>query len=386
MSKSITKNGEIITVENCEKAIDDVVRSLNEINVALKNRNLPKEKKEELQSAMKAGVENLVDLTAASLVGGFITVDKYKILRAEVSPKSFKGFSGHVNGMIKTYMEVQTKAPIHTNSHLSLVELAKLVETPYRTTVEEAKEVLAEATVKEDAPTGLLANTLAPATPTDIVTGRPIITNEDGLTTPAAPVEAEDVVEDDLLDVGSVDISIPGLNPKPVEVLTPIEVKEDASTPESLKAEGYDDNQMKIVDAAPEVDGETVVEVVSPTGDKAIIDKEEGAIYLDGTWKGKAVVWKKKLIGTTYTWYETVKNLLSATFILVWDLVLSVANNIIATVGNIGLCGVNLVTYTAKSFMGAGSKFYKNIKSAYARGNDKARERGLIYGEIKNPN
>lgn len=358
MSNSITKNGSTITIENCEKAIDDIVRSLNDLNIALKDRNLKAEKKVELKGALESGVHNLVDLVAASLSAGYIKEDKYKVLRATVTPKAFKGFSGHVNAIIKKYMEEQKKVPLHKDASISLIELARLVETPYRKTVEEAEAVVAEEPVEK--PKGLLANTMSQ-----------IDKNIQ------KDIESKQQDQDIDLDIGEVSVSIPGIEE------TPDKSKE---TPEALAKEGYDDNQLKVVESAPEVDNDTVVLVESPDGEEAIIDKKEGSVYLKGTWKGRAVIWKKKLVGTSFTWYETVKNLLAATFTLVWDIVMTIASNIVFSIASIGKVGLGLVTSTASGLYGNAAKFFVGIKTSHARAKKTARARGLIYGEIKNPN
>ena len=132
--KKNTVEDDKIVIQDPAKAIDTAVKSINNINVELSKRNCVGPKKDELQKAFKDTVTQMVDLTSASIVQGLLEPkDLYdNILQAKVDKKTFKKCSGHVNKIIKEYIQEEQKIEIHEGATISTVELAKLIKTPYK--------------------------------------------------------------------------------------------------------------------------------------------------------------------------------------------------------------------------------------------------------------
>lgn len=306
MSNSITKTEEHIQINNPEKLIKETIQSINAINIKLKDKNLVGAKRVAVEETFQVSVEQLVDITAAALNNGIITTDEHGIIQAKVSSKTFKNCAGHVNSIIKKYLTIKQKVPLHTGAQISDIELAKLIQTPYSDTKEGADE--AAKLMKE----------------------------------PKQSVE---------------------------------EQKEEAT------AQGYDDNQMKLVDMMPGVNGDSVVTISSIHGEEAVVDKKEKAIYVKGNVGGKMVIWKKKIVSTAYTWYETAKNVAIAMFKLVWSYVSSVGSSIFGGVIGIGAVAVGMVTNTGNGIVEGSKSFWSSIKSARKEAKAKARANGYFYGE-----
>ena len=300
MSNSITATETHIEINDCQKVIEETIRKINEINTALKNKNLVGDKRTEVNDSLILSVEQLVDITAAGLVNNVIETDKYNILQADVNSKKFKNCAGHINAIIKRYLADKQKIPLHAGAEISDTELAKMIETPYRATKEEA-------------------------------------------------------------DAVSV---------KPIE-----EQKQE------LLKEGYDSNQMKQVDSMPGVNENSVVTIRSTSGEEAVIDKDEKAIYIKGNVDGKMVIWKKKIVSTAFTWYETAKNVAVAMFKLVWSIVASIGGSVLGGVIGVGAVAVGIVTNTATGIMNGGKSFWSNIKSASKEAHENAKAKGLYYSK-----
>ena len=146
--------------------------------------------------------------------------------------------------------------------------------------------------------------------------------------------------------------------------------------------QGFDENQMKMVDSMPNVNEDSIIAIRAITGEEAVVDKEEKAIYIKGNVDGKMVIWKKKIVSTAFTWYETAKNVAVAMFKLVWSIVASVGSSLLGGVIGIGAVAVGIVTNTGVGIMEGGKSFWKNLKSARKDAQAKARANGLFCGEI----
>lgn len=295
MSNAATTNENFIVINDCEKLIKETIQTVNKINIAFKDKNLVGKKREEANKTFEAAIEQLVDVTSAGLLNNLIETDQYGILQAKVDSKVFKNCAGHVNSIIKKYLTEKQNIPIHEGAQISDTELAKLIQTPYRTTEEEATEVL-----------------------------------------------------------------------KSIE-----EQKAEAQT------KGYDENLMKQVKSMPEVNEDSVIVVTSVSGEEAIIDKDEKAIYMKGNVDGKMVIWKKKLVSTAATWYETAKNIAVSFFKLVWSYVSSVSSSLIGGAIGIGKVGVGIVTNTGKGMIEGSKSFWKNLKSSRKDAIETTKEKGL---------
>lgn len=135
MPTSIT-NQKVDTVKiDAVKGIEICKNNIINIAKEKSKRNCVGPQKEELEENFKLAVHQLVDLTAAALVNEIIVNDMYNVLNANVSKKDFPGCSGHVNATIKRYLSEEKKLNLPDNANLTLVDIAKLIETPF--TVEE---------------------------------------------------------------------------------------------------------------------------------------------------------------------------------------------------------------------------------------------------------
>lgn len=296
MSNAATTNENFIIINDCEKLIKETIQTVNKINIAFKDKNLVGKKREEANKTFEAAVEQLVDITSAGLLNNLIESDPYDILQAKVDPKVFKNCAGHVNSIIKRYLTEKQNIPLHEGAQISDVELAKLIQTPYRTTEAEATEVL-----------------------------------------------------------------------KSIE----------EQKAEAIAKEGYDENLMKQVKSMPEVNEDSVIVVTSVSGEEAIIDKDEKAIYMKGNVDGKMVIWKKKLVSMASTWYETAKNIAISFFKLVWSYVSSVGSSLIGGAIGIGKVSVDIVANTGKGMFEGSKSFWKNLKSSRKDAIETTKEKGL---------
>lgn len=296
MSNAATTNENFIIINDCEKLIKETIQTVNKINITLRNKNLVGKKREEANKTFEAAIEQLVDITSAGLLNNLIESDPYDILQAKVDPKVFKNCAGHVNSIIKKYLTEKQSIPLHEGAQISDVELAKLIQTPYRTTKAEATEVL-----------------------------------------------------------------------KSIE----------EQKAEAINKEGYDENLMKQVKSMPEVNEDSVIVVTSISGEEAIIDKDEKAMYIKGNVDGKMVIWKKKIVSTAFTWYETAKNIAVSMFKLVWSYVASVGSSLIGGAVGIGKVGVDIVANTGKGMIEGSKSFWKNLKSSRKDAIETTKEKGL---------
>lgn len=147
-------------------------------------------------------------------------------------------------------------------------------------------------------------------------------------------------------------------------------------------AQGFDENQMKMVDMMPGVNGDSVVAISSIHGEEAVVDKKEKAIYVKGNVDGKMVIWKKKIVSTAFTWFETAKNVAVAMFKLVWSVVASVGSSVLGGVIGIGAVAVGIVTNTGSGIIQGGKSFWGSLKAARKDAQAKARANGYFVGEI----
>ena len=310
MSSSVTMNkaAGLATVNDAPKLIEESIVAINAINKSILVRNQKPEDVAKLKETFTASVEQLTALVSSSLVEGLITSDKYNILQAKTSNKTFKNCSGHVNSIIKKYLAEKSLVPAHQGSEISTTELAKLVAevSPFAADAEQA-EVKANRT----------------------------------------PEEVKSVMDN------------------------------------LIASEGYDTNLMKQVKVMPEANDTNLVEIKSTSGESVIVDKEDTSIYLEGKdAQGRKVIWKKKIVSTSYVWFETAKNIAVAFFKLVWNLVSTVAGSLLVGVLDIGKAGVGIVTNTGTGFAQSGKSFWSDIKSAGRRAKEKAIDKNVFYGTI----
>lgn len=141
----------------------------------------------------------------------------------------------------------------------------------------------------------------------------------------------------------------------------------------------YDANNIAQVEAAPEVNGDTVVEINCTDGSKITVDKNDSAMYVEvENESGEKITFKRKVMGTAYTWFETGKNIAVAFLGLVWDLVkcagLFVGSLVTGTIGTLTGSVVGLTTNIGKS----GSTFMGRMKAAHTKAKEKALLKGII--------
>ena len=146
---------------------------------------------------------------------------------------------------------------------------------------------------------------------------------------------------------------------------------------DAINNEGYDDNLMKQVKSMPEINEDSVIVVTSVSGEEAIIDKDEKAMYIKGNVDGKMVIWKKKIVSTAFTWYETAKNIAVSMFKLVWSYVASVGSSLIGGAVGIGKVGVDIVANTGKGMFEGSKSFWKNLKSSRKDAIKTAKDKGI---------
>lgn len=141
----------------------------------------------------------------------------------------------------------------------------------------------------------------------------------------------------------------------------------------------YDENNIAQVDSAPEANGDSVVEIACTDGSKVTIDKNDSSMYVEAQAKdGKWVIFKRKVVCKTFTWYETARIIAVSFLGFVWDLVKSV-----------GIFAGSLVTGTLGTITGstmslgsnigyAGKSFFGKLKSAHAKAKGAALDKGIF--------
>lgn len=141
----------------------------------------------------------------------------------------------------------------------------------------------------------------------------------------------------------------------------------------------YDENNIAQVDSAPEANGDSVVEIACTDGSKVTIDKNDSSMYVEAQAKdGKWVIFKRKVVCKTFTWYETARIIAVSFLGFVWDLVKSV-----------GIFAGSLVTGTLGTITGstmalgsnigyAGKSLFGKLKSAHAKAKRAALDKGIF--------
>lgn len=124
----------VVTVTDIEKGVRELVENWNNIQIKLKDRNLRKEERENLVTAGKEVIRNILDIVVAGIHIGEVTKDDLGVLRANVDSKQFNN-AGHVNRILKDYID--EKNIKDGDKKLSDIDLAKLMETPYSYTDKE---------------------------------------------------------------------------------------------------------------------------------------------------------------------------------------------------------------------------------------------------------
>ena len=127
-----TMNKELnrIEIQNVAAELCSQVGIINQLSNKLGNRNLVGPKKAEVVKIRREALKNIVYLVAAGIVNEVLDADIYGVLRAQVSGKHFKDPVG-INDMLKGLLEEACKVPSEGARDLSLVELARMIETPY---------------------------------------------------------------------------------------------------------------------------------------------------------------------------------------------------------------------------------------------------------------
>lgn len=126
-----TMNKELNRVEiNVAKELKTQVSVINQLTTQLGNRNLVGLKKAEVVKIRREALKNVIYITAAGIVNELVDADVYGVLRAQVSNKHFKD-SVVINEILKGLLEEACKVSSEGAKDLSLVELARLIETPY---------------------------------------------------------------------------------------------------------------------------------------------------------------------------------------------------------------------------------------------------------------
>lgn len=127
--------------------------------------------------------------------------------------------------------------------------------------------------------------------------------------------------------------------------------------------EGYDENNMKQVDKKdiPEVNDTTVTKITDVEGNVAIVDKEENAVYMEGTdpETGEQVTWKKRILSRGRQWFEIAKVIATSLFNFCWDTVKSVAQFTMDLFGGT----VSTVSCASSKLFGAVGKLGTNLKT-----------------------
>ena len=141
----------------------------------------------------------------------------------------------------------------------------------------------------------------------------------------------------------------------------------------------YDENNIAQVDSAPEANGDSVVEITCTDGSKVTIDKNDSSMYVEAqNTDGKWVIFKRKVVCKTFTWYETARIIAVSFLGFVWDLVKSV-----------GIFAGSLVTGTLGTITGstvalgsnigyAGKSFFGKLKSAHTKAKEAALDKGIF--------
>lgn len=111
------------------KTLINLINQVNHCTLSLKDKNLLKERKEELRANRKQSLQNIVYLTAAGIVNGKLSNDIYDVLRANVTSKNFKE-PQDINYILKGILDESAKESLEGSEDLSLTELARLIETP----------------------------------------------------------------------------------------------------------------------------------------------------------------------------------------------------------------------------------------------------------------
>ena len=141
----------------------------------------------------------------------------------------------------------------------------------------------------------------------------------------------------------------------------------------------YDDNNISQVDAAPEANGDDIIEISCTDGSKVTIDKNDSSMYVEAVApSGKLVTFKRKVISAAFTWYETARIIAVSFLGFVWDLVKCVGlfggALISGTLGTITGSTVALVSNVGT----AGKGLFGKIKSAHASAKEAALKKGIF--------
>ena len=118
-----------MTIVDVKQALNQLVFNFNTLSEKLKDRNIQRADKQKAKDAQVECVKQMLDITVAGITAGMLETDDLGVLRADVNEKTFKGNVGHVNSILKKYIEEKKEQDL--DKKLSDVELAKLMESPY---------------------------------------------------------------------------------------------------------------------------------------------------------------------------------------------------------------------------------------------------------------
>lgn len=217
----------VVSLDNPQGELKKGVNLINSLTDKLKNRNLPKANRDKLVEARYKALKGLVQLTAGAIQCGKMQSDEYGFLRANVS-KKIKD-SGTINRLLVTILD-----EISTGDRSKLfsdIEIAKLLETPYRLEREDNLEPTTPEEMMEKARQKVSGE--APETPK--VQDDPIDFGEDGI----ASVTEEQVPEVDDVNV----VEIKSNHPKDEKII--VDKKESVLY---LKEEGDENFTVKKLD------------------------------------------------------------------------------------------------------------------------------------------
>lgn len=118
-----------LKIKDVNATLKSMSNSVNLLTEKLKDRNFVGEKRDTVLEERRNLLKNMVTLTASGLVHGLLEEDKYGMLRANAS-KVFKE-ADEINKITSELMKELAK-DTPEGSEISITELAKLVNSPYR--------------------------------------------------------------------------------------------------------------------------------------------------------------------------------------------------------------------------------------------------------------
>ena len=94
-----------MTIVDVKQALKQLVFNFNTLSEKLKDRNIQRADRQKAKDAQVECVKQMLDITVAGITAGMLETDDLGVLRADVNEKTFKGNVGHVNSILKKYIE-----------------------------------------------------------------------------------------------------------------------------------------------------------------------------------------------------------------------------------------------------------------------------------------